>query len=182
MAFSYVTWKNRTPLSSDNFSQMSDNDQHVNDILEPAAKGIIRWTATPEDFVIDENLNAWTQVFHFNFNDVYIEANRFTLVGVNIATVSVPAAFVSPSLAVRIMVDDVQASIRYGQIQGSKLKCIQGPRCLLNLSEGLHDFRVEAGVNFRPAGQEDSGGKIEADVTTPTQFWIEDKGAFVAAS
>lgn len=96
MAFSYVQWAPRTPLSWDRLRQMSDNDQHIlNEIntlrntevkdLSEGAKGLVGYTNRTTPYTT--NSNAWQSAMTAQFIG---EAGRMYK-----ASISIPMMYTS---------------------------------------------------------------------------------------
>jgi len=177
MAYSYVTWKNRTPLSSASFTQMSDNDQELSDIADPLPQGVRAWISNPDDQWTQDVDAAYDQYLNFYLPDVYIPAIRLTLVRQTFSTLMCSLGYVATKARIKVHIDGTMVASRETTILGGKKSSMDSIKVIRNLTEGLHTFHTEIGI-FQPNGL--AAVSFRNDPGQPGQLSVEDKGAYIA--
>lgn len=180
MAYTYVNWKNNSPLLAASFRQMEENVEEIKNLLEPAPRGLIAIASENEDIISSKTVNTWVPWTRLNLDTIYIAPNRMTLVRAGFWGARTPSSFISPEVAIRILIDDVQFARSSGQIQGSRWRSLDGPVRLTNLAEGYHSFKVEVAVISKPAGQAEAAGTFMGHVNGIAQLSVEDRGEYIA--
>lgn len=176
--YDYVEWSPSgiTPVTGQRLFQMSENDQHLKDLVDAGPKGIIGWAQRSSDRELgNPTVGDW-----YNADDLIvtcdIEENRLIRATYRCHSVFGGSKKGVRTLGARIIMNGTTVwGVCQGQVEQNYTRGFDPIIFIRNVSAGTHTFRVQ----HRIAAGDITNVSWQATAQSPHQLIIEDIGTYV---
>ena len=169
--FTSVLWQPRSPVTYTNLAAMSENDQYLKDLIEPAPRGVLGLSKKTSSAGTGSTTNAWSNPFGSTIT-FSVEANRY--IRSTFFCMDIFGAGGTCLYSAVIKIDGTIVAQARATAENGYQRAM--PPCMAvttGLSAGSHTAIVEIAKINGPSG---GSGQFEATSNSPMFLLVEDIG------